>query len=165
MSLFAMCVVVCIQTSSVEFFNPEGSSPCEMLWCVLCRTVLYTFLHRTHHLVSFCHLQRELGKCSLYSDQATDWFISLQRQAVSLHQSIQTGSGVHSASISVDIGGSFPWYKVAWCVKLTIHTHLVARLKIGGAIPPHPYMPSWCDHKFSLVLPSANSALANFLFI
>jgi len=28
-------------------------------------------------------------------------------------------------------------------VKLTTHLHLVLRLRMRGAVPLHPYMPSW----------------------
>jgi hypothetical protein len=30
MLLSTMCVVTCLQTSNIDVFNPEGSSPCAM---------------------------------------------------------------------------------------------------------------------------------------
>jgi hypothetical protein len=57
MSLFAMYVVLCIQTMSVEFFNWKNLVP------VTCCCVGRVFcLRRTCHLASFCHAQRKLGK-------------------------------------------------------------------------------------------------------
>jgi len=34
--------VMCIQKSNVGVFDPVESSPCGMVWCVLCRKVLYS---------------------------------------------------------------------------------------------------------------------------
>jgi len=32
---------MCIQKSNVGVFDPGESSPCGIVWCVLCRKVLY----------------------------------------------------------------------------------------------------------------------------
>jgi hypothetical protein len=45
-------------------------------------------------------------------------------------QSVQTGSGAHLASFSVDTGGSFPGSVVVGGMKLTTHFHLVLRSRM-----------------------------------
>ena len=56
---------------------------------------------------------------------------------LSLLQNFQKVSGAHPASYSVNSGGSFARSKAAG-VKLTIRLHLVPRLRMSGAMPPHP---------------------------
>jgi hypothetical protein len=60
----------------------------------------------------------------------------------SVLQSIQTGSGAHSASYSMGTGDSFLKGKAegAWSSQLTA---ISAKLKNGGAIPPLPQETSW----------------------
>jgi len=40
-TLFILHVFICIETSSIEVFDPRGSSSCAMQWCVLCRSFVY----------------------------------------------------------------------------------------------------------------------------
>jgi len=41
--------------------------------------------------------------------------------------------------------GLFPWGQRGWGLKLTADLHLVPRLRIGGAVPLFPHMPSLQD--------------------
>lgn len=47
MLLFTVCVASCIQISNIDVFDPEGSSPCAVYYCVQRRKVLYTELDIT----------------------------------------------------------------------------------------------------------------------
>jgi hypothetical protein len=61
------------------------------------------------------------------------WFDSQQGQGLfSLRHSVQTGSGDHPASYSVDAGVSIPGGKVAGCVKVITHLDLEPRLRMRG---------------------------------
>jgi hypothetical protein len=62
---------------------------------------------------------------------------------LSLLQSVQTGSGTHSASYSMDTEGSFLVGMVAGGITTTIHPHLVPGLSMSGAILPLPHTFSW----------------------
>jgi hypothetical protein len=62
---------------------------------------------------------------------------------VSLHLDVQIGSGVHSILCPMGNGGS-PLGKAAGGVKLATHFHLVPRLRMHGAIPPHSSTSSRC---------------------
>jgi hypothetical protein len=53
---------------------------------------------------------------------------------------VQTGSGAHRPPYSIGIG-VFPWGNSG--VKLTNHFRLVPRLRVSGAVPLLPSMPSW----------------------
>jgi hypothetical protein len=63
---------------------------------------------------------------------------------------VQTGSGAHTASCTMDTGGPFPGAKRVRGVTLTTHPHLVPRSIYSrgqewvGAISPLPQAPSWC---------------------
>ena len=42
--------------------------------------------------------------------------------------------------IAYNLDDSLPWSIEAGGVKLTIHLHIVPRLRMGGAIPPLPHL-------------------------
>jgi len=42
--------------------------------------------------------------------------------------------------------GSFPGIG-GQCLRLTTHVHLVPRLRMSGAIPLLPHIPSWCGQR------------------
>jgi hypothetical protein len=57
------------------------------------------------------------------------------RGMISLLQNVQTGTGAYPASYPVGKGG-----KAAQWVKLTADRHLVLRMRMYGAVSPHPHM-------------------------
>jgi hypothetical protein len=61
---------------------------------------------------------------------------------ISLHQSIQIGSGAHQASYSKSTRSLFPGVKQP-VVKMTNLPHLVLMLRMNEAIPSLHLMPSW----------------------
>lgn len=56
---------------------------------------------------------------------------------------------IHAASYSVRSGSCFCGSEEIeiGVVKLTIHRHLVPILRMGGVIPPFPYMSSWSKYE------------------
>jgi hypothetical protein len=68
-------------------------------------------------------------------------FKSRKGQHVLFYKMVQTGPGAHPMSYAMSMR-VLCW---GWCsqdMKLTTHLHLVLRLKMGGAVPLHPYFPS-----------------------
>ena len=59
------------------------------------------------------------------------------REAYSfLLENVHIGSGVHPACNARGIGRYFSGGKSDWGVRLTIHFHVVPKLRLSGAIPP-----------------------------
>ena len=64
------------------------------------------------------------------------WFDS-----ISLLQDVRTGSGAHPASYSVGSLGCFLGLKRLG--REANHSRLITRLRINGAVRPHPPLPLW----------------------
>jgi hypothetical protein len=63
------------------------------------------------------------------------------RNWIILEWGIQTGSEAHPASYQMDTGALSPGY-IYWDMNLSMHLHVVPRLRMHGAIPPlhHVFM-------------------------
>jgi len=95
------------------------------------------------HFILDCYNSNYLEYRGWYGVEATDWttkesWFSYQQGQEGLLQSIQSTSGAfHSMGTGkLSVG-------VDWLGLKANHSHFVPRLRLYGAIPPLPHIPSW----------------------
>jgi hypothetical protein len=107
-----------------------------MAWCIVKAQgrQLHRFLHfpNESYFTNFVHwLRHGMG------DKHLDYWRGQWRD-FPLHHQVQSGSGAHPASCPMGTGGSFLGGKATGGVKLTVHFHLVPRLRTRGAVISTP---------------------------
>jgi hypothetical protein len=81
---------------------------------------------------------------------ARPWFDSLHGRGLSPFSKVQSFSDSNLTTCLKRAEGSLPGVKRP-DMKLTIHLHLVPRLRMRGAIPPLPYTSSWGAHEICYI--------------
>jgi hypothetical protein len=91
------------------------------------------------HLVGFHY--KNISRCTVH-------LMKKKKKNPSLHRFFRTGSGASPPSLlTLHTGGSFPWSEVARAVDLNTFQHLVASVRMSGAIPQLPYTSSCSEQE------------------